>query len=79
MESGEVHINSMTVHDEFALPHGGIKNSGFGRFNGYHGLDEFLYLGIPRRSLGWNDLRHHEPRISLITCIGAKYQSNKRP
>lgn len=43
LESGAVHINSMTVHDEFALPHGGIKNSGFGRFNGYHGLDEFLY------------------------------------
>lgn len=44
LESGAVHINSMTVHDEFALPHGGIKNSGFGRFNGYHGLDEFLYF-----------------------------------
>lgn len=44
LESGAIHINSMTVHDEFALPHGGIKNSGFGRFNGYHGLDEFLYF-----------------------------------
>lgn len=43
LESGAVHINSMTIHDEFALPHGGIKNSGFGRFNGCHGLDEFLY------------------------------------
>lgn len=44
LESGAVHINSMTVHDEFALPHGGVKGSGFGRFNGYHGLDEFLYF-----------------------------------
>lgn len=43
LESGAVHINSMTVHDEFSLPHGGVKNSGFGRFNGYHGLNEFLY------------------------------------
>lgn len=43
LESGAVHVNSMTVHDEFSIPHGGIKNSGFGRFNGYHGLDEFLY------------------------------------
>lgn len=43
LESGAVHINSMTVHDEFGLPHGGVKKSGFGRFNGYHGLDEFLY------------------------------------
>ncbi|KAL6244797.1 hypothetical protein RBB50_008325 [Rhinocladiella similis] len=43
IESGAVHINSMTVHDEFALPHGGVKKSGFGRFNGYQGLEEFLY------------------------------------
>lgn len=43
LESGAVHINSMTVHDEYPLPHGGVKKSGFGRFNGYAGLDEFLY------------------------------------
>ncbi|KAF4838470.1 Salicylaldehyde dehydrogenase [Colletotrichum siamense] len=43
LESGAVHINSMTVHDEYSLPHGGVKQSGFGRFNGYQGLDEFLY------------------------------------
>ncbi|EXK27389.1 NAD-dependent aldehyde dehydrogenase [Fusarium oxysporum f. sp. melonis 26406] len=43
LDSGAVHINSMTVHDEFALPHGGVKKSGFGRFNGYQGLDEFMY------------------------------------
>ncbi|KAL7757150.1 hypothetical protein ACKLNR_011677 [Fusarium oxysporum f. sp. zingiberi] len=43
LESGAVHINSMTVHDEYPLPHGGVKKSGFGRFNGYQGLDEFLY------------------------------------
>ena len=43
LDSGAVHINSMTVHDEFALPHGGVKSSGFGRFNGYQGLEEFLY------------------------------------
>lgn len=44
LESGAVHINSMTVHDEYPLPHGGVKSSGFGRFNGYQGLDEFLYF-----------------------------------
>ncbi|KAF4821211.1 Salicylaldehyde dehydrogenase [Colletotrichum tropicale] len=43
LESGAVHINSMTVHDEYSLPHGGVKQSGFGRFNGYQGLDEFMY------------------------------------
>ncbi|RMZ84306.1 hypothetical protein DV738_g507, partial [Chaetothyriales sp. CBS 135597] len=43
LESGAVHINSMTVHDEFGLPHGGVKSSGYGRFNGTQGLEEFLY------------------------------------
>lgn len=42
IESGAVHINSMTVHDEAGLPHGGIKNSGWGRFNADVGLNEFL-------------------------------------
>ncbi|KAJ0164984.1 Vanillin dehydrogenase [Colletotrichum tanaceti] len=49
LESGAVHINSMTVHDEFALPHGGVKKSGFGRFNGTKGLEEFLYC----KSVTW--------------------------
>ncbi|EGU81685.1 hypothetical protein FOXB_07802 [Fusarium oxysporum f. sp. conglutinans Fo5176] len=51
LESGAVHINSMTVHDEYSLPHGGVKDSGFGRFNGYQGLDEFLYF----KSVTWMD------------------------
>ena len=33
IETGAVHINSMTIHDESALPHGGAKSSGHGRFN----------------------------------------------
>jgi acyl-CoA reductase-like NAD-dependent aldehyde dehydrogenase len=37
-----VHINGMTVHDEAVLPHGGWKSSGFGRFGGTSGFDEFL-------------------------------------
>lgn len=43
LESGAIHVNSMSVHDEFSLPHGGVKKSGFGRFNGTQGLQEFLY------------------------------------
>lgn len=42
VESGAVHINNMTVHDEAGLPHGGVKKSGFGRFNGSVGIEEFL-------------------------------------
>lgn len=34
IETGAVHINRMSVHDEAALPHGGAKASGYGRFNG---------------------------------------------
>ncbi|PTB68227.1 aldehyde dehydrogenase [Trichoderma citrinoviride] len=42
IDSGAVHINDMTVHDEPALPHGGTKSSGFGRFNSAIGLDEWV-------------------------------------
>ncbi|KZF24495.1 aldehyde dehydrogenase [Xylona heveae TC161] len=42
IESGAVHINAMTFHDEPSLPHGGIKSSGYGRFNADWGLNEFL-------------------------------------
>ncbi|KAJ9645509.1 hypothetical protein H2204_001089 [Knufia peltigerae] len=42
IETGACHINAMTIHDEPWLPHGGSKESGFGRFNGQWGLDEFL-------------------------------------
>ncbi|KAI1827794.1 aldehyde dehydrogenase [Xylaria intraflava] len=42
IEAGAVHINKMSVHDEVALPHGGAKASGYGRFNASIGLDEYL-------------------------------------
>lgn len=42
IHSGAVHINSMTIHDEAALPHGGVKGSGYGRFNAQSGFEEFL-------------------------------------
>jgi len=42
IESGAVHINGMTVHDENSLPHGGWKKSGYGRFGSRYGFDEFL-------------------------------------
>ncbi|PYH43279.1 aldehyde dehydrogenase [Aspergillus saccharolyticus JOP 1030-1] len=42
IEAGAVHINSLTVHDEPVLPHGGWKSSGYGRFGGVGGYDEWL-------------------------------------
>jgi acyl-CoA reductase-like NAD-dependent aldehyde dehydrogenase len=50
-ETGAVHINSMSVHDESALPHGGVKKSGFGRFNGAQGLEEF----VRTKTVTWKD------------------------
>ncbi|OIW26020.1 aldehyde dehydrogenase [Coniochaeta ligniaria NRRL 30616] len=41
IETGAVHINGMTIHDESALPHGGAKSSGYGRFNAI-GLHEWV-------------------------------------
>ncbi|CAL3969031.1 unnamed protein product, partial [Diplocarpon coronariae] len=41
IESGAVHINAMSVHDEPALPHGGVKSSGWGRF-GSAGIEEWV-------------------------------------
>jgi acyl-CoA reductase-like NAD-dependent aldehyde dehydrogenase len=51
IQSGAVHINSMTIQDEAALPHGGVKNSGWGRFNSDEGLKEFLVT----KSVTWMD------------------------
>jgi acyl-CoA reductase-like NAD-dependent aldehyde dehydrogenase len=42
MEVGAVHINAATIHDEPTLPHGGIKDSGFGRFGGRWGVMEWV-------------------------------------
>ncbi|KAK0888249.1 hypothetical protein LTR02_016478 [Friedmanniomyces endolithicus] len=42
LESGAVHVNSATIHDEDTLPHGGVKDSGFGRFGGRWGIQEFV-------------------------------------
>lgn len=41
INTGAVHINAMSVHDEPTLPHGGWKASGWGRF-GSPGLEEWV-------------------------------------
>ncbi|KAF2496522.1 aldehyde dehydrogenase [Lophium mytilinum] len=42
LDMGAIHINSATVHDEACLPHGGRKESGWGRFGSHWGFEEFL-------------------------------------
>ena len=55
IESGIVHINDQTVHDEPQVPFGGVKDSGWGRFGGRAALEEFTELrwisvqGTPRQ------------------------------
>ncbi|QRV97216.1 aldehyde dehydrogenase family protein [Ceratobasidium sp. AG-Ba] len=46
IESGAVHINNSTIHDDPVLPHGGWKKSGWGRFNGLEGIKEFTQIKV---------------------------------
>jgi acyl-CoA reductase-like NAD-dependent aldehyde dehydrogenase len=44
IQSGICHINGPTVHDEAQMPFGGVKASGYGRFGGRAGIEEFTDL-----------------------------------
>jgi len=44
IETGIVHINDQSVHDEPQVPFGGVKDSGWGRFGGHAALEEFTEL-----------------------------------
>lgn len=44
LQSGIAHINGPTVHDEAQMPFGGVKASGYGRFGGKAGIEEFTDL-----------------------------------
>lgn len=44
IESGICHVNGPTVHDEAQMPFGGVKASGYGRFGGSWGIEEFTEL-----------------------------------
>jgi len=44
LETGMVHINDSSVHDEPQVPFGGVKESGWGRLGGRAALEEFTEL-----------------------------------
>ena len=44
LESGMVHINDSSVHDEPQVPFGGMKDSGYGRHGGKAAIKEFTEL-----------------------------------
>ena len=44
IETGIVHVNGSTVYDDPAMPFGGLKDSGYGRFGGPAAIEEFTEL-----------------------------------
>lgn len=44
LETGMVHINDSSVHDEAQVPFGGVKDSGWGRHGGLAAIEEFTEL-----------------------------------
>jgi acyl-CoA reductase-like NAD-dependent aldehyde dehydrogenase len=44
LETGICHVNGATIHDEPQMPFGGVKSSGYGRFGGRAGIEEFTEL-----------------------------------
>lgn len=44
LQSGSCHINGATVQNEAQAPFGGVKDSGYGRFDGRAVIDEFTEL-----------------------------------
>ncbi|KAJ5406406.1 Aldehyde dehydrogenase N-terminal [Penicillium sp. CMV-2018d] len=42
IKAGDIHVNSMTLHDEPTLPHGGYGESGWGRSGSQWGIKEFM-------------------------------------
>ncbi|MDE2349427.1 MAG: aldehyde dehydrogenase family protein, partial [Gammaproteobacteria bacterium] len=44
IRSGMCHVNGPTVHDEAQMPFGGVGASGYGRFGGKAGIDQFTEL-----------------------------------
>ena len=44
IDAGHVHVNGSTVQNDAQAPYGGVKNSGYGRFDGRAVIDEFTDL-----------------------------------
>lgn len=56
INTGMIHINDTTIHDEPIVPFGGEKNSGLGRVNGDASLGEFT-------TLKWISIHHGRARF----------------
>ncbi|MFI9272387.1 aldehyde dehydrogenase family protein [Kitasatospora sp. NPDC052896] len=56
IETGMIHVNDGTIHDEAIVPFGGEKNSGLGRLNGESTVDAFT-------TLKWISIQHGRSRF----------------
>ncbi|WP_035805391.1 aldehyde dehydrogenase family protein [Kitasatospora mediocidica] len=56
IETGMIHVNDGTIHDEPVVPFGGEKNSGLGRLNGESTVDAFT-------TLKWISIQHGRSRF----------------
>lgn len=56
IETGMIHINDGTIHDEPIVPFGGEKNSGVGRLNGESTVEAFT-------TLKWISIQHERSRF----------------
>jgi acyl-CoA reductase-like NAD-dependent aldehyde dehydrogenase len=57
IQSGMVHINDQSVHDEPQMPFGGVGDSGYGRLGGRAALEEFTEL----RWISFQRMSRHYP------------------
>ena len=72
VESGIVHINDQTVHDDPQMPFGGVKDSGWGRFGGRAALEEFT-------ELRWVSIQKSPRQYLFLTASGlARNQALKQ-
>jgi vanillin dehydrogenase len=56
IETGMIHINDATIHDEATVAFGGEKQSGLGRLNGEWSLHEFT-------TIKWVSVNHGKPQF----------------
>lgn len=63
----------MTVHDEPGLAFGGVKNSGWGRFNAEQGMEEFLVTKV----VTWDD-RRQSPFQRFQVILVKEFCSSKK-
>ncbi|GAA1224864.1 aldehyde dehydrogenase family protein [Kitasatospora nipponensis] len=56
IETGMIHVNDGTIHDEPIVPFGGEKNSGVGRLNGESTVDAFT-------TVKWISIQHGRSRF----------------